>query len=275
MIRKPAILATPGLSRREVVLAGSAACLAAWAGPVFGQAVPTNAALPDPKTKVAFIGDSMADGLWGSFVRSFTREKCLREHMDGGRYAKNGTGLTRTDGHDWPVQARKIAETYGPAAVVASIGLNDRQDVVDGTRARATYGTPAWDAAYKARVVLFCQAAASLGAGVLLIGLPAMRDAVQKADAEAKNKLFSEAVGSMGEGRISYVEPWQTPNAAPGTFASAVPGEGGRGLVQVRAPDGIHFTPAGYDMVWAYLFPKLVANLKQTGHEAGLDCAGP
>ena len=119
MIRKPAFLTMPGLSRRGACAAGASACLAAWAGPALGQVATTNAAFPDKKLKVAFIGDSMADGLWGSFVRSFTREKCLREHMDGGRYAKNGTGLTRTDGHDWAVQARKIAESYGPAAVVA------------------------------------------------------------------------------------------------------------------------------------------------------------
>lgn len=263
--------ARAGLNRRQVL--GAAA---AW--PLAASAAVAETAPPSPtggadKIRVAFVGDSMADGLWGSFVRSFTKDKCLRDHMDGGRYAKNGTGLTRTDGHDWVAQARRIADSYGPACVVASVGLNDRQDVAEGGRSRAPFGTPAWDEAYLARVVQFLQAAGSKGAGVMLVGLPAMRDAVQHTDAQAKNKLFADAVRTVGDPRVVFVEPWQTPGA-PGTYATAVPGENGRGLVPVRAPDGMHFTMAGYDMVWAYLVPKLLANLKQTGRAAGLDCAG-
>lgn len=256
-------------SRRFVLAGGVGAGLAAAApGWAAGE---TAAAAEGKRIKVAFIGDSMADGLWGSFVRSFTRDKCLKDHADGGRYAKNGTGLTRTE-FDWPAQARKIVETYAPTAVVASVGLNDRQDVVAGGT-RATYGTPAFEAAYRDRIKLLLEAGASAGAGVLLVGLPAMRDAVTQTDAQSKNKLFAEAAAAIGKPAIQYIEPWHPANAAPGVYTSAAPGTTG-GLVQVRAPDGIHFTQIGYDVVWAYLYPKLVANLKNTGRDLGAECPG-
>lgn len=263
-----------GPTRRRLLATAAALPWLGWTAEAAAEAEAANAPAAADRTRVAFMGDSMADGLWGAFVRSFARDRCLRDGMDGGRYARNGTGLTRTEGHDWVAQARKIVDGYAPGAVVASIGLNDRQDLAEGGRVRVPFGTPAWDEAYRARAGEFLKAAASNGAAVMLVGLPAMRDAAQHADAQAKNKLFAEAVAAAGDARIGYVEPWQVPGA-PGTYATAVPGEGGRGLVQARAPDGIHFTMAGYDLVWAYLFPKLAAKLKETGRKAGLDCAGP
>ncbi len=254
----------PPLSRRSVVRGGLA--LAAVTGLV-------SPAAADARIRVAFIGDSMADGLWGAFVRTITRDRCLKDRADGGRYARNGTGLARPDSYDWPAQARKIAESYGPAAVVASIGLNDRQDVVE-PGGRSSYGTPAWEAAYRSRIALLLDGASSGGAGVLLIGHPAMRDAAQNADSQLKNRLFAETVAAAGKPGLRYVEPWHPANAAPGAFTSAAPGPTGS-LVQVRAPDGIHFTAIGYDVVWAALYPKLVANLKETGRELGSDCPSP
>ena len=274
------------VSRRTVVLAGAAAGLglavSGLAGrgalgqgaPAIGAAPAANAAQEPNRLKVAFMGDSMADGFWGAFFRYLTREKCLKDRMDAGRFAKNGTGLTRTDSFDWPIQARKIVETYGPGAVVASIGINDRQDVVEASHSRATYGTPAWDDSYRARIVQFLQAAAAQNATVVLVGLPAMREAVVNADAQAKNRLFAEAVKAAAKPNIQYIEPWQAANAAPGVFSSAAPGEGGRGLVQVRAPDGIHFTAQGYDILMAYLYPKLIAALGEAGRELKSACSG-
>jgi uncharacterized protein len=257
-------------SRRGVLACGAGLALMP---PALSRAAPEAAATADPgRIRVAFMGDSMADGFWGSFVRMLTREKCLKDRADGGRYAKNGTGLTRADSFDWPGQARKIVETYAPAAIVISIGINDRQDVIEPGGGRATYPSPAWDAAYKGRVGALIEAATSGGAAALLVGLPAMRDTVVNTDREAKNRLFQEAVAAGSKPGLSYVEPWHPANAAPGAFTSAAPNPGGAGIVQVRAPDGIHFTAAGYDIVWAYLYPKLVANLKSIGRDLGADC---
>src|SRR5438309_59202 len=42
--------------------------------------------------------------------------------------------------------------------------------------------------------------------------------------------------------------------------------------IQIRASDGIHFTTAGYDMVTAYLLPKIIAHLKANKLEIAYPC---
>lgn len=252
---------------RRALLAGLAALPGLVAGPVWAQ----SAALAQDKTRVAFMGDSMIDGIWGGIYRFAQHDRCLKDHLEAGRYGKNGTGLTRSDSYDWALQAGKITETWKPAAAILSIGLNDRQDVIEPGGARATYGTPAWEDAYRSRIVQFLEATGMSGAAVMLLGLPALRDSAANADARLKNRLFAEAVAKVGKPAIVYVEPWQAPNAESGSFVSASPGPTG-GLIQVRAPDGLHFTAAGYDLVSAYLYPKLVANLKNTGRDLAAIC---
>jgi len=48
------------------------------------------------------------------------------------------------------------------------------------------------------------------------------------------------------------------------TFASYGPDKSGR-LVQIRTPDGQHFTVAGEDLAASYLFPKIVEALGEAG----------
>ena len=256
-------------SRRAVAFGGVSLVAALGVRPGVSRGAPSE----PTKTKVAFIGDSMADGLWGGFVRLVGQDKCFKEHLDGGRYARNGTGLTRPDSYDWPAQARRIAESYGPSAFVMSIGLNDRQDVIEHATGRTTFGTPQWEEAYRTRVTALLKAGAEDKAAVLLVGLPILRDATSNRDAQANNKIFAEAVAALNLPHVSYIEPWQPSGAAPAAYTSVAPSQNGR-LIQARAPDGIHFTAAGYDLVTAYLFPQVVAHLKNAGHDVGAACTG-
>src|SRR5579883_569079 len=67
-----------------------------------------------PKIKIAFIGDSTADGLWGGMTSVTSKHKCLKGTFDLGRYAKNSTGLTRPDKYDWVAETAKIVARYKP-----------------------------------------------------------------------------------------------------------------------------------------------------------------
>ena len=55
----------------------------------------------EPKAKIAFVGDSTADGLWGGVTRLVPHDSCLKGNVELGRFAKNSTGLTRPDRFDW------------------------------------------------------------------------------------------------------------------------------------------------------------------------------
>src|ERR1700754_2558410 len=103
------------------VLAALAAGLAVSVSVVPAQAAPAT---------VAFVGDSMADGIWGAFFRLTGNQKCSPDELSLIRDAKNGTGLARPDHFDWTAELDTIVKTSAPTLMFASLGLNDGQDMI-------------------------------------------------------------------------------------------------------------------------------------------------
>src|SRR6267154_1635026 len=83
------------------------------------------------KAKIAFVGDSTADGLWGGLTSLVPHEACLKGNFELGRFAKNSTGLTRPEKLNWVEEVKRIGDSFKPQLLVMSLGLNDRQSVVE------------------------------------------------------------------------------------------------------------------------------------------------
>ena len=225
----------------------------------------------EPKSKIAFIGDSTGDGLWGGVSGLLPREACLKNHIELGRFAKNSTGLTRPARFNWVDEVGRIAESFKPQLFVMSLGLNDRQSVVEhGTVTLET--SPDYPAKYRGRVTAVLKSVAAAKASLLWVGLPAMRDAAADRDAREKNKYFAQAIDEFGDPHIEYVEPWKLNPSGDDKFASFGPDKTGK-MIQIRASDGEHFTPAGDLLVAAYLLPKMTATLAKGGAKLGEACA--
>ena len=224
----------------------------------------------EPKIKIAFIGDSTADGLWGGVARLVPRESCLKSSVELARFAKNSTGLTRPDRFNWADETRKIGESFKPQLFVMSLGLNDRQSVVEKGQVTME-SSPLYLVRYKERVTAVLKSARASKSSLLWIGLPAMRDAAADRDAREKNKLFAEAIVEFGAETIQYAPPWRLGGSGEDKFASFGPDLTGK-IIQIRATDGEHFTPAGELLVAAYLLPKMVATLVKDGAPLGEGC---
>jgi hypothetical protein len=216
------------------------------------------------KIRIAFAGDSIVDNYWSGIERIVDANPCLKNTIELGRYAKNGTGLARGDRLYWPREIRRIDDAFKPTLSVLSIGLNDQQFIVDGHGGRTAWGAPDWTDKYRHELDEFLKAAVATKAIVLMVGMPAMRDAVDNADIDSKNAMFAEAVKALGDPNLHYVAPWRLHAAGTETFASYGPDKSGR-LVQIRTPDGQHFTVAGEDLAASYLFPKIVEVLDAAG----------
>ena len=260
--------ATPGArpTRRRVAAWLALAALAA-ASPARAQA-PTPALI-----HIAFVGDSMADGLWGAMFRRLGKDKCLAEKIKLIRKARNGTGLTRLDQFNWVDEIAKIEEESHPDLYVGSFGINDRQGIVEKDRRAIAYPSAAFDTRYQALVVDILRAALAGGGSMLIIGLPVMMDDDANADALAKNKIFEAAIKEVGSDKAQYVQPW-TSGATPDTFKPYLP-NARNNMVMVRAPDGIHFTRVGYDMVVDQIYPAVMASLKARGRDLAAECPSP
>src|SRR5580658_8095181 len=216
------------------------------------------------KIRIAFAGDSIVDNYWSGIERIVDANPCLKNTIELGRFARNGTGLTRGDRVYWPREIRRIDDVFKPTLSVVSIGLNDRQFIVDGSGTRTAWGAPDWTDKYRHELDEFLKAAVATKAVVLMVGMPAMREAIDNTDIDGKNALFAEAIAALGDPNLRYVEPWRLHAAGPETFASYGPDKSGR-LVQIRTPDGQHFTVAGEDLAASYLFPKIVEALDAAG----------
>jgi hypothetical protein len=216
------------------------------------------------KIKIAFAGDSIVDNYWSGIGRIIDANQCLKNTVELGRFAKNGTGLSRGDRVYWPREIRRIDDVFKPTLSVVSIGLNDRQFIVDGNGARTAWGAPDWTDKYRHELDEFLKAAVATKAVVLMVGMPAMREEIDNADIAGKNAMFAAAVAALADPNLHYVEPWRLHAAGSEAFASYGPDKSGR-LVQIRTPDGQHFTVAGEDMAADYLFPKIVEALNAAG----------
>jgi hypothetical protein len=249
------------LPTRRAFLAGIAAAGLA-AAPVRAE---TPAAL-----RVAFVGDSMADGLWGAMFRRLGKDKCLAEKIKLIRKAKNGTGLTRLDQFNWVDEIGKIEEDSHPDLFVASFGVNDRQGIVEKDKRAVAYPSPAFDTRYTGIVEDVLRAGIADGGSMLIIGLPIMLDEEANADALAKNQLFQDAVKAVGSDKATYSPPW-TSGANPEKYEPYLP-NAKNSMTLVRAPDGVHFTSAGYDLVLDQVYPAILASLKARGRDLATEC---
>lgn len=204
---------------------------------------------------IAFVGDSMADGLWGAFFRMTGNQHCSPAELSLIRDARNGTGLARPDHFDWTAELDTLIGKSAPTLVLASIGLNDDQDVIMPDRSKFRLGTDEWLAQYKKNVADFYTHAGAGGAAVLIIGLPNLRDPGADKHAQLVNGIYEEEAQKAHDVKVTYVPPW-TMTKEDGSFASFGPNLDGQ-TVQIRAPDGVHFTQAGYDVLAKYLEPSL------------------
>ena len=249
-----------------------------WWGVVFSLlliplAASDAAAAPSVRpATVAFVGDSMADGLWGAMFRRLGKEKCLAERIKLVRNVKNGTGLTRLDQYNWIDQVAAAAAQSDVDVFVGSFGVNDRQAIVDASKARTEYGTPEFDAHYESNIVDLVQAGMSHGASVLIMGLPVMLNPVANVDAAVKNKLFAAAVAQVNSPRAVYVAPWSSRSGVD-EYKPYLP-DANNIMTLVRASDGVHFTTTGYDRVIKALYPAIMASFRQRGRDIEAECAG-
>ena len=211
--------------------------------------------------RIAFAGDSLADGMWGGLVRATSSDACLKGHFTLGRFGENGTGLSRADKFNWADETKRIIANFNPDLVIVSFGLNDRQGVVEPDHTtRVELGAPEWPKRYSNHVMSVLAEASVGRAGLLWVGLPVLRDKVSQTDAQEKNRLYFENVQNFNSPKVRFVEPWRLAPEGDDVFKPYGPGPSGD-TVALRSTDGIHFTSAGYDLVAAYLMPRILAHL--------------
>lgn len=209
---------------------------------------------PRPVT-IAVLGDSLAEGLWGSFYRQFARDRGVRLI----NATRSSTGF-HADSYD--DQLDRLLERPQIDLLIVLTGANDRQRAVslDG-RERAPFDSPLWYAYYSQHLTHFLARTQQRGIPVLWVGLPVMRDAPYDHGMRIISRLHQEHAERHG---ALFLDIAAFTADADGAFVEHLPTGQGRKR-RFRHADGVHFWEFGYDRVAGYVltavrakFPRLL-----------------
>lgn len=160
-----------------------------------------------------------------------------------------GTGLARPDVLDWPAHLAEQLAAQRPEVVYLLFGGNDDQDMTTPDGSRAVLGSLAWRDEYARRVGLAMDVAAADGRSVVWIGLPAHEPERLRVAGAVMAEVAREQAALRPA--VTYVDTGTilTPG---GTYTETVAGADGS-TVDARAPDGVHLTHDGADLIAAAL----------------------
>jgi hypothetical protein len=202
---------------------------------VFGAA-----ADPAPRN-IGVFGDSLGDGVYGGLygvIKSHPGDMVFH-------YSKVGAGLTRPDYATWFTEFTTELDRDHITYAVVMFGSNDQQGIRDENRKGYIFPTDAWKAVYSARVDGVLAEFAKRKIPVIWLGLPIMRKDEMNAGATVLDAIFEAESQRRGAVFVPLMDNFK---GTDGGFATHLLDSGGH-LRQVRADDGIHFTPYGYDLI--------------------------
>ncbi len=201
-----------------------------------------------PPTTVEVVGDSQAQGLAGALERMFLRTPQFRV-LDR---SKISTGVSPHASYDWPQAAKTLAAAHNADVVVIMFGANDRPTIRRGIEVDPSLRDQ-FRQAYGERVREIIRAFHETGSEVIWVGHPVVRDNVYTEDMQLLNSIYKSAADDEG---ARWVPTWSLFTTPDGGFTPY--GKGVDGMTQrLRADDGVHFTPAGYDVVATRLEPLI------------------
>jgi hypothetical protein len=214
--------------------------------------VPTRPLTPDQPLRLWIAGDSLAGSLGPSLGEMTAATGVVQPVFD----SRVSSGLTTPSFFDWPRHAQREVARLDPEAIVFIIGANDARIAPDGSNGQAL--DAGWKAQYQTLVdqMLSTFASGTTPRTIYWVGAPTMRDsAFSKRVKELDDAVRDVVARHPG---VVYVDSYSLFAGPDGKYASKLPDVNGT-TVQMRAGDGIHFTPDGGDRLAGAVFKLLDA----------------
>ena len=227
---------------------------------VFKTKVKTTTTMPKPKElpvlslenrlDVWIIGDSLAITPGESMVRSFPTNAFNVQGLQG----QVSTGLARPDVFNWFTSINDFVVVNKPDLVIATFGANDDQYLFGSSGPIGPFGSQAWKEEYSLRVSSTLDYLSNQGIRTMWIEIPQVRDPDRNARYQIINEITRNATAARPD-TTSFVETSKAFSNPDGSYADAIFISGTPTLL--RAPDGIHFTRAGGDLISNLVLEKL------------------
>jgi hypothetical protein len=193
------------------------------------------------KLRVAVIGDSLSQGL-GPAIERWMNPSVVRVLSLG----RPSTGLSREDYFNWQAGMRQIVEEFRPDLVFVLLGSNDAQAQISRDGTAIPVGSVRWLEGYRERAANLLGEATRAGTHVVWVGIPIVKERQHWDFYRRVNDIYRDTVSADPLG--TYVDTWTPFEGRDGGYAAFVRNDRGD-LVEVRTPDGVHFTATGYSFV--------------------------
>jgi hypothetical protein len=161
------------------------------------------------------------------------------------------TGLERPDVYNWFDRIRQVMKKDKPNVVVVAFGANDDHSYMTGLPSGVSlgnFGSAAWIKEYRRRVGGFMDTVIRGGGFIVYLGMPIVSSPSESRDFDLINRILYQEAKKRPKGAL-YVDTWfQFADPKTGGYAEYLKNRHGD-LVKVRSDDGVHFEPAGGDII--------------------------
>jgi hypothetical protein len=206
---------------------------------------------PAPKAEgpdLLVLGDSQAQGVAGALERRYLRSKDFHV-VDK---TKIGSGLTPRSPFDWDAAIAGLTAGDHAKIAIVMFGANDRPTIrVKGVVDPAL--SEKFSKNYGARVEKIVKSLRDAKIDVLWLGDPVVKDADYSADMKMLNQVMEPVAEKQGAQWVSLWDLGVDPDGSYDAYGKGLDGQTKR----LRADDGVHFTPSGYDLIAARIDPIL------------------
>ncbi len=206
---------------------------------------------PQNKLTMWLVGDSLSIIPSESIARNFSTEHFNILGIDG----RVSTGMARTDVFNWFSHIREYVAANKPKVMVATFGANDDQSIYTENGFIGPFGSQAWKDEYAKRISSTIDFLESQGTFSIWIEIPPTRDPVRNDRYAIINEVTRNVVASKSSS-ARYIETKAAFTLPDGSYQDSLPINGN--LTLLRAPDGIHLTRAGGNIVSDLVFKELL-----------------
>jgi len=214
--------------------------------------------------KVLVIGDFMGTQLAQGLTRQFSANPGIVV-VD---VSVALSGMVRNDVKDWPADIAGHIEATKPIAVVALVGMNDRQ-LIRASQSKLAKLTEPWIAEYERRADVLARTIRENRIPMIWVGLPPVSKGRMNADYLKFNEIYRQTVEAYGG---AYVDVWEGFINDEGRYVRSGPDVNGQ-IVALRRSDGINMTPSGYDKL-AFFAEKAVKRITGFGRDSLVSSLG-
>lgn len=198
---------------------------------------------PQHPLKVWIAGDSLSITPGESFLNKAPGTQVMDVKGLDGRIS---TGLARPDVFNWFQRVKDGVAQLDPDVVILTFGANDDQSLFGGPKIIGPLGSDAWKAEYASRVGGMMDTIIGAGHKVIWIGIPIVENTGRNARYQLLNSIYAQEAAKR-PGNAFFVDTYPLFQDASGNYNKYLTVNGQQ--VEMRAPDGIHFTRAGGDRI--------------------------